>query len=391
MSRRPLLFALAFAVPVSMSVSGARAQDAIVFADAPSAEIRARWTSRIVEELDAPPIDLDRAARTRVIGAERLTALEVIERLLLRARQALSVLDERDALLALHEAERIAERNFTIPGIAAWYAEVELAIAIAAAQAGADGLSAAALRRSASVDPSRVVLAAEARPEVVARATLARRRAVSGPRGRFELSADAPDAVAFIDDQPIGALPRTVEVSTGAHILRIDAPSRRSFAQRITVFEGDRAPFEVRMNTTDVLRGTERLRRAAREGRLAQIAGSLPVGGASRAWLVFADSPADRAVIVVCEPSGCESPRRVRGAMALSAVSPGGSLRDARRWLSRGGGTEIPIVDPEWWERWYVWLGVGAVVAGAIVGAVFLAQPTGPPPIIIEVDPSRLR
>ena len=82
--------------------------------------------------------------------------------------------------------------------------------------------------------------------------------------------------------------------------------------------------------------------------------------------------------------------------MQLEAGAPraggplAGSLDEARRWL--GAPLPIEAVEPGWWERWYVWAAVAAVLAAGVGAALALALGQGdePPPLVLVVDPRAL-
>ncbi|HJL18815.1 MAG TPA: PEGA domain-containing protein [Sandaracinaceae bacterium LLY-WYZ-13_1] len=356
----------------------------VVETGAPEATAR-RWRRRVEDALFGTVSLEDWARGTQPAGTvtpDRLEVVERVQRLLVRAKGHAARLRERDALADLARAEALAERHLEIPGMAAWYAEVQLAVALTAAQAGLEGLSDAALRRAASVDPGRGVQAAEARPEVVARGRAAVRAAVTGPRGRFEVRADAPGAMVFLDDRALGPAPRIVEAPVGPHVLRIDAGGHRGWARVVTVFEGDRPPVVVRLAPTARTQAARRARDAARAGRPEAVAAALAELGprAPRVWLLWPGAgPRDRAVLMGCEPGGCGAVRRLDGDAPVAVPTLGESAADdalaaAHRWSAAPDGDGEPA--PPWWERWYVWAAVGAVVgaAAAAVGVV-AAQP----------------
>jgi hypothetical protein len=293
-------------------------------------------------------------------------------------------------------AESLAEQHLDVPGMAAWYAEVQLAIAIVAAQSDAQGLSAAALLRAASVDPRREVRAAEARPEVVELGREAARAAATRPRGRFEVRADAPGAVVSIDDRGMGRLPRRVEVPVGPHVLRVDAPGRRSWARVITVFEGDRPTVDVVLAPTPLLSAALRLEGAATAGRVDEVAmqiGALVAEDAEppTLWLLYAGSDEhDRAVVVGCDRGGCGGPQRLRGdepvRLELDGTVTG--LSGALSWLRSDAPDVPPPTDPPWFERWELWVGVGLALAAGATAIGVAAQPQGPAPAVWEFDTS---
>lgn len=395
--RASLLLALSLVI-----VSPAAAQSVLVVVDGegiPEAASR-RWRARVEAALETAPVALATwARRSEPVGTvpeSRLEVVSLIETLLLRARHSTARLLEREALESLLHAEALAERHLDIPGMAAWYAEVQLGIAITSAQAGQDGVSEAALRRAASVDPGRGVHAAEARPEVVARALSIAQAAATASVGRFEVRANAPEAVAFLDDVPVGALPHVIEAPVGTHVLRVDAPGHRSWAVVIDVLEGERPPMTVALAPSPRASAMRNVERAAHAGDLEALEGLLAEHPeAPLIWLVRpAAGPRDRALLYACRASGCAGPRLLEGApTALDPdlpreLGPAAALR----WLAEPEDTVVP--EPEWYDRWYVWLAAGIVLAGAAAAAagagVADEQSRGPSPQVWTVDPSDL-
>lgn len=386
-----LLLTLALALP-----SAARAQDVLVVdPDGASEEAVARWRARLEAALEGEPADLEAWARARepiaTVPRERLSILSQIEQLLVGARHARSRFRERAARELLARAESLASRNLDVPGMAAWYAEVQLAIAITAAQVGEPVLSEAALRRAASVDATRTVQPAEAHPDVVARARSIARAAATAPRGRFEIRCDAAGAVGFLDDVSVGPLPATVEAAVGPHVLRVDAPAHRGWASLITVFEGDRPAVEVALSPTPELAAARRAEAAARAGDLDALVGTLGTlaDPPSVYRLLPGAGPLDRALLTTCAASGCRGPMELEGAALDGPLAA--STAEGLRWLAER--PAVVVDTTEWWEQWYVWAGVAAVVAAGIVAgvAVGVAQDQStPPPLILIVDPGGL-
>ncbi len=374
--------------------SEVRAQ-VVVLDDAGVPEAAARrWRERF--EAAHGREDLEGWVRARepvaTVPRERLVVLSQIEQLLVGARHARSRFRERDARALLAEAEGLAAASLDVPGTAAWYAEVQLAIAITAAQIGLPTVSEAALRRAASVDSSRAVQAAEAHPEVVARARAIARAAATGPRGRFEVRAGAEGAFGYRDDAPIGALPATGEAPVGPHVLRVDAPGHLAWASVITVFEGDRPPVEVALSPSPALTAARAATRAARAGDLDALVAAL--GALPEGPVVHRVRPGggalDRALVTTCRASGCRGPLRLEG-----ALDPGAPLAssdaEGLRWLAERPAVVVDAV--EWWEEWSVWLAAAAVIGAGVAAAIALAvgeQGEGPPPLVLIVDPGGL-
>lgn len=350
---------------------------------APEPRVRA-WTAR-VEPDRATTLAEWASEREPVASIEpaRLAVLEQIEALLVEGRANATRLEERAALATLARAEELAEHHFDLPGMSAWYAEIQLAIAVTAAQAEMGALAEAALTRAASVDPSRAVQTGEARPELVERSREAVRAVAVGPRGRFEVRANVPGARAFLDDRPLGRLPRVVDASRGPHVLRIEAPGHRAWADVLEVLEGERAPIVVDLSPTSLRAQVAALERAAREGDLSLVERTLgAIADPPALSILFAGAgPQDRALLARCDPS-CTTERLEGGAREAGA-----GLREDLAWLGAPRAVAPPV---PWWEEWYVWVAAGAVAAAAVALVAALAQPQGEGPLRVEIDASGL-
>ncbi|HHH29859.1 MAG TPA: PEGA domain-containing protein [Polyangiaceae bacterium] len=262
-------------------------------------------------------------------------------------------------------------------------------------------MSEAALSRAASVDPGRTVQAAEARPEVAARAREISQAALTGPRGSFEVRADAQDAVVSLDDTRVGALPTVIEASVGPHVIRIDAPGYHAWARVVTVFEGSRPPLEVTLSPTLRRAAVVRARRSIHSGDRSGLSAYFALDGAPPiVHLRPGAGVLDRALLTVCRRDGCAGPRLLESpldsaffgrGLEVTAAPLATSPRQAARWLTQSS----PPTDPTtpWWERWYVWTVAGAVLAagvGAALGIVSSQQAQSDPPLILIVDPGGL-
>ncbi|MCC6875549.1 MAG: PEGA domain-containing protein [Sandaracinaceae bacterium] len=387
----------ALALLVLLCTGAARAQppealDALVITSA-SDEARAeRWRAWLARSGGPTATLVEAAEQAEPVGSfdpARLEALVEIEELILRARSLTARLREAEALRFLARAERLALSVLDVPGAAAWYAEVELAIALSATQAELPALAAAALGRAALVDPSRAILAGEAHPDLVERSQVAIRASVTAPRGSFELSASAPRATAYLDDHELGSLPRRVEAPIGQHVLRVEAPGRAPWARVIEVLEGPRAPVEVQLAPTARLRLAGAIEGDAAAGRLDAVTSGLRAWGAAAPRTVVLSAAGERAIGVVCAPA-CDEARMLSNEEPVErfAAAPSAPVDRALAWL----GSREPRVPPppgrEWWQEWYVWAIVGAVVtAGAAATAAVAAQPSGEPPVVVIVHP----
>lgn len=328
-----------------------------------------------------------------VLREELVEQLAEVEALLHQAREARARLEAARAFDLLERADRLARASLEVPGASAWYAEVQLAIAVAAAEAGQTSLAEAALARASTIDPGRTLGAAEAPPPLVARAERVAREVASGPRGRFEVQASVPGARVALDGRELGEAPLLVEAPVGTHVLRVEAPGHRTWARTIDVFEGSRPEISIGLSpepATEVARAM----RAASEARdidgvVAALAALRRMERAPRGlWLVEVSSGAtDRALLVGCRPDGCSAPirldvGRVESALpedleALPGTLEAAALASARRWLDEPIATDIAPPPPRMRADAWLWALVGVAATGAVVG-VLVATAPGP-------------
>jgi hypothetical protein len=152
--------------------------------------------------------------------------------------------------------------------------------------------------------------------------------------GFATLTADVPEAVVSVDGEELGPVPQgNVLLKPGSREIEFRAPGFKPDVHNITVFPG--RPYVI-------------------EGKLRPL---LDTTVASN------DAPRNP----VLDPSTATRPE----------TSPGVSLDQPD--LS----SEVKPSKP-WYGRWYVWAGVGAVVAAGTVGAVMATQGSSPEPLTRE-------
>jgi PEGA domain len=270
-------------------------------------------------------------------GEQALRPLQEADRLLSEARLALAELDEPKALRALAQAQSLLSTSLSLPLSAAFLAEVELQLAVAATQAGNTPLAEASLQRAARFAPRRKLLLGEASPELVASATRIWNEVANAPEGDLPVEVEAPGARVWLDDVELGAAPLHVRAKVGPHVLRIEAPGYLPYGTLLEVQPGGR-PVQRFVLAADPSMTTPRLQ-----------AQHLPAGG-------------------------------VTAASSLSAPV-------TAKALSHGAeASAVPL-----WQRWVVWSALGVLVVSA---GAWLAVSLAPEPeqrLRVVVDPTDLR
>ena len=338
-----------------------------------------------------------RAAALGDVRRERVEPFREVEGMLVEARRESASLREGAALSLLARAEGIVADHADVPGAAAWLAEVYTAIGITAAQAGSSRLMEDALSKAATLDRTRGVRAAEAPPEVVARAEAIAGAVATRETGSFEVRASAPNARVFLDDEEIGAVPRVVRAPVGRHVLRVTAEGHLPWGRAIEVLEGRRATIDVALSPDPIVREARSLSAAARVIDPEQIASSVSaLRGLDAAWVIHVgEAPRYRALFVACTARGCAEPRRLE-VDEVPIVIPRGSagsshVRDAivsgRLWVRAPPPRTLPPEELSLWERWWVWAGAAVIVGAAVSAAIVLTRPESEQRRHVVVDP----
>jgi hypothetical protein len=331
-----------------------------------------------------------------------LVPLRQVEDLLAAARRSRAELDEGTALRRLAEAQRLAWEALSVPGAAAFCAEVELQLAVTAAQAGHWELAADSLARAARLGAPRRLLAAEASPEVVALADRVFRDAAAGAEGELPISVDAPGARLFLDDIDRGLAPQRVRARVGTHALRIEAAGRVPYHARIEVAQGTRPAqrFVLAPDPRALAKARVRAALGADATTLAYATSELFEAAPELAQLVWSerDIRAQRRLVYICDAQGCRDPIRFEGDAPLTTRSAAGltpeTLRAARDWMHAVRALADPPALAEsspWWNRWYVWTALAALAIGAGTAAVVALEPPPERKLRVVVDAADLR
>ncbi len=331
---------------------------------------------------------------------ERIAEVAEIERAIAEAQALAATLAEAAALVRLSAAEASAREAIDVPGAVAWYVELELEIAALAHQLGQPALARACLARAASLAPERHLHPAEAPPELVALHDAARsaRRA----RAMATATVDAPGvagASVFVDDIAFGPAPARVELVSGVHAIRIEAPGHLAWARLVELPPGARPPIDVTLAPERAVATAREARVLATELRLDALPGRLAelgaVGRGPRALvLVVAGAGVlDRAAAYACDAVACHAPVHLEGTEAARlerlesrprALAPGSSELFA--WLDEAlapGAPSPPPPSGEWWAEWWPWAGLGVVAAGALATGLGVALTEAAPPGVV--------
>lgn len=356
-----------------------------------------RWSRRVARAIEGRgvPVYTEAEAWAYEAGGDshaRVQTLVAVEAAIVRAQRARARLDEARALAALDDAHRALLRVLDVPGSTQYLAEIELARAATAAQLGDMGVAEAALRRALTLDPERGLRAAEAPPDLVARADAIANLIALGARGSFVVRCAVPEAEVWIDDRRVGPAPARLDLAVGTHIVRVSAPGHLPYAALIDVLAGPRASMEVVLSAEPGTAAARALRDAIDREHEPAIVSALELLGRSESapasvWLVeVGQGPLERAVVRRCTTDGCEAPMRIDESRVESVLpAEDAELRErstptrvaaARAWLEE----PLPVLPPppappEFWQQPWPWVVLGVVVAGAAAAAIGTSIP----------------
>lgn len=162
----------------------------------------------------------------------------------------------------------------------------------------------------------------------------------------------------------------------GHHLVTIAAEARAGYSQLVDIVPGKTVKVSIALERETESDRAARLVDAAvaapaGEARLRQVSGVARLVGATR-FLVIEDTRPERTVVRVYDVDMKKISRQidVEGSASsaviarkvLAALEPENLIDADAAGAARGGGPR------RWYERWYVWAGVGAVVGGGALG-----------------------
>ena len=338
------------------------------------------------------------------VAASALVPLRESGELISEARRRMAELEEPAALRCLARAEQLLQAALQVPGVSAYYAEVQLQLGVTAAQVGLFGLADASFGRAARLDPRRRLLSGEAAPEVVARAARVFDEAAGAPEGDLRITSEPTGARVFVDDVERGETPLALRARAGTHVLRLELPGERAYGTLFDVAPGLRPAqhfvlvADARAQTLAALRAEQRDVTPFARASEALLAAAPEL--AALAWSER-DVRSARQLVFFCDRSGCRAPWRTFREETLDPEAPQpeltrAELESARGWLrsrafdlhTQPGASERTA---SLWGRWYVWTAAALVLAGAGVWVAIAAQPDRQRTLRVSVDPGDLR
>jgi len=200
--------------------------------------------------------------------------------------------------------------------------------------------------------------------------------------GRLKVSAEPETAEVQIDGgkpQPSGT---KIELSVGIHLVTITAKGRTSYSEMVEIKEGktETMPINLEAESTDdkaaklvdatvsAAPGKARLKQA---GRLARLTGN-------KRYLVLEDSGDDRITVRLYDVGVDKVSKPVDLLDSATTATITRLVNAAMDPDNMVNATQVTVIQSErsqrWYERWYVWVGVGAIIGGGIIGYEYMSR-----------------
>jgi len=219
-----------------------------------------------------------------------------------------------------------------------------------------------------------------ARPAV--RKLMKKARRETDAMGKLLVKADPDTAMVQIDGEKPQATGTKIDVPAGTHLVTITAEGRTSYSEMIDIKEGktEAMPISLEAESTDdraaklvdatvtAAPGKARLREAK---KLSNVTGT-------KRYLMIEDAGDDRVTVRLYDVSNKKVSKPVD---LLDTASSATIMRLVNAALDPDNlvdATQITVIQQErkqrWYERWYVWVGIGAVVGGGVIGYEYMTR-----------------
>lgn len=200
--------------------------------------------------------------------------------------------------------------------------------------------------------------------------------------GRLKIAAEPDTAEVQIDGgkpQPTGA---KIDVKVGIHLVTITAKGRTSYSEMVEIKEGktETMPINLEAESTDdkaaklvdatvsAAPGKARLKQA---NRLARVTGN-------KRYLVLEDAGDDRVTVRLYDVGADKVSKPVDLLDTASSATIMRLVNAAMDPDNMVNATQVTVIQSErsqrWYERWYVWVGVGAIIGGGIIGYKYMSR-----------------
>jgi hypothetical protein len=235
-------------------------------------------------------------------------------------------------------------------------------------------------RTSYRFNPARQIDKRLASPAV--RKLMKKARKETESMGKLLVKAEPESAMVQIDGdkpQPSGT---KIEVAAGVHLVTITAEGRTSYSEMVEIKEGktESMPISLEDESSDdkaakLVDAT--VTAAPGKARLKKAKALSGVTGTKR-YLMIEDAGDDRVTVRLYDVDMKKVSKPVD---LLDSASSATIMRLVNAALDPDNlvdATQITVIQQErrqrWYERWYVWVGVGAVIGGGVIGYQYMTR-----------------
>jgi porphobilinogen deaminase len=200
--------------------------------------------------------------------------------------------------------------------------------------------------------------------------------------GRLRVDAEPETAMMQIDGQKAQPTGMKVALPVGFHLVTVTAKGRTSYSEIIEILEDKVEKFEIALDkessddkaaklvdaTVSAAPGKARLKLAKKLSRLT----------GNQRYLVIEGTGENYVTVRFYDVSIKKVSRQVDLLDTASSATIARLVNEALDPESMIDATQITVIQTEreqrWYERWYVWVGVGAVIGGGVLGYQYMSR-----------------
>lgn len=235
-------------------------------------------------------------------------------------------------------------------------------------------------RTSHRFNPARQVDKRLASPTV--RKMMKKARRETDAVGRLKVAADPETAMVQIDGGKPQQTGGKLEVPVGIHLVTITAGGRTSYSEMVEIFEGKTETMPIALETESTDDKAAKLvdatvTAAPGKARLKQANKLSSVTGSKR-YLMIEDTGDDHVTLRLYDVNAKKVSKPVDLLDSASSATIMRLVNAALDPENMVDATQVTVVRTErsqrWYERWYVWVGAGAVIGGGILGYEYMSR-----------------
>ncbi len=200
--------------------------------------------------------------------------------------------------------------------------------------------------------------------------------------GKLLVKAEPESAMVQIDGEKAQPSGSKIEIAAGGHLVTITAEGRTSYSEMVEIKEGKTESLPISLETESTDDKAAKLvdatvTAAPGKARLKKAKALSGVTGTKR-YLMIEDAGDDRVTVRLYDVDMKKVSKPVD---LLDSASSATIMRLVNAALDPENlvdATQITVIQQErrqrWYERWYVWVGVGAVIGGGVLGYQYMTR-----------------